>query len=267
MLTPGLVSVSFRKESPAKIAAAAAAAGLKSVEWGGDVHVPQGDIVAAREVAALAQDHDLAIAAYGSYYYAGWSPAQGLEFPLVLETALALGAPCIRVWSGREGSSTIPPEQRARVVADLRRCVGQAAAAGLRVATEFHSGTLMDTAASARAVFEEIAHPDLRAYWQPQDGEKTPRALASLRALAPWLENVHVFHWWPSLVERHPLAEGADRWRSFLQEAALAPVAQHALLEFMPGNSLAELAAEAATLRELLHERPKSLSEKVRLHS
>jgi len=110
----------------------------------------------------------------------------------------------------------------------------------------------MDTAASARAVLEEVAHPALRTCWQPIHGEETDLAIAGLRQLTPWLENVHVFHWWPTLAERHSLAHGTERWRAFLAAAALAPAAKCALLEFMPQGSLAELPVEAAALRSLL---------------
>ena len=53
MFISGLVSVSFRKESPEAIVAAAAQAGLQGIEWGGDIHVPCGDIENAKRVSAL----------------------------------------------------------------------------------------------------------------------------------------------------------------------------------------------------------------------
>ena len=39
MWIPGLVSISFRNESPKAIIDASKAAGLRAIEWGGDVHV------------------------------------------------------------------------------------------------------------------------------------------------------------------------------------------------------------------------------------
>ena len=45
MLTAGLVSVTFRKLSVGEILAGVKKAELGSIEWGGDVHVPQGDSI------------------------------------------------------------------------------------------------------------------------------------------------------------------------------------------------------------------------------
>ena len=43
-LQPGLCSVTFRRCSAAEIVELATRAGLRCIEWGGDVHVPHGDL-------------------------------------------------------------------------------------------------------------------------------------------------------------------------------------------------------------------------------
>ena len=48
----GLVSVTFRKLTPEKIIELVSEAGLNAIEWGGDVHVPHGDLKRAAEVDA-----------------------------------------------------------------------------------------------------------------------------------------------------------------------------------------------------------------------
>ena len=40
----GLVSVTFRDKTPAEIVSEVKKAGLDAIEWGGDVHVPHGDV-------------------------------------------------------------------------------------------------------------------------------------------------------------------------------------------------------------------------------
>jgi len=67
---------------------------MRAIEWGGDVHVPTGDLAGAREVAARCGDAGIAVEAYGSYFRASG------EFGPVLETAVALGAPRVRVRAG-----------------------------------------------------------------------------------------------------------------------------------------------------------------------
>ncbi|MFN2155934.1 MAG: sugar phosphate isomerase/epimerase, partial [Anaerolineae bacterium] len=97
MIRSGLVSITFRQLSPAEIVARAAQAGLEAIEWGGDVHVPHGDVDAARTVRRTTEEAGLQVAAYGAYYRVGHE--EPCPFADVLESAVALGAPLIRVWA------------------------------------------------------------------------------------------------------------------------------------------------------------------------
>src|SRR3954469_7051647 len=103
-LRTGLVSVTFRPLSPQHVVELVRQAKLDAIEWGGDIHVPHGDVAAAREVWTMTLDAGLAVAAYGSYYRAGVSETDGLPFARVLETAVQLAAPTIRVWAGSKAS-------------------------------------------------------------------------------------------------------------------------------------------------------------------
>ena len=73
---------------------------------------------------------------------------------------------------------------------------------------------------------------------------------ADLAVLAPWLAHVHVYEWAADLT-RYPLAAGDDHWPVALQAAAegRADLDRFALIEFVPDDDPAVLAAEAATLR------------------
>lgn len=252
MIFPGLVSITFRKLSPAEVAALVKKAGLRGVEWGGDVHVPHGDLGRAREVRELTLEHGLATAAYGSYYRAGQSESNGLPFERVLETAVELGAPTIRVWPGGAASDTVDEEARWKIIEDLRRIAGLAAKAGVTITTEFHAGTLTDTNESASKLLVEADHPNLFTGWQPHNGEETAECVEGLRAVLPRVSTVHVFHWWPTAAERHPLAAGAERWAAFWPLLKQAPGDRHALLEFVQGDEPAAFLRDAATLREWL---------------
>jgi hypothetical protein len=227
--------VTLRALSVEEVAAAAVAAGLEAIEWGADVHVPPGDLAAARR----ARSTGVPVASYGSYFRAG-DPLE--EFEPVLETAQALGAPRVRIWAGRSGSAEASAGERAAVTEGVRAAAELAG--DVEVALEFHGGTLTDEPASAVALLE--AAGAARTYWQPPQGAPDAVALAGLRAVRPWLAAVHVFSWWPR-AERHPLAARADLWREAL---ALAGDVD-ALLEFVPDDDPSVLAREAATLREL----------------
>lgn len=247
-MLPGLLSVTFRSRSPREIVAWAGEAGLAAIEWGGDVHVPPGDAARAAEVRRLTEDAGLAVSALGSYYRAGPAAKAGPPFTAVLETALGLGAPCIRVWAGTAGSPETDARLRDAIVGDLRTIARQAADAGVRVATEWHAGTLTDTTASALALLREVDHPNLGTFWQPRIGDPLEQGVADLRAIAPRLEAVHVFHW-RTVQDRRPLAEGEAPWRAYLAEIrACAPRVRFASLEFLPSETLEDLRRDAATL-------------------
>ena len=232
----GLVSVTFRQLTPAEIVSLAVDAGLAAVEWGGDVHVPVGDLRTARDVAARSADSGLAVEAYGSYYRADG------DFRPVLETALALEAPRIRVWAGAKGSAEEP--DRAAVVEDLREVAALANGDGVEIAVEYHANTLTDTIGSALALFEDV--PALKPYWQPPIGSTVEDALAAVPALDPVA--VHVFSWADDGT-RLPLAARESLWRPVL--AALPPD-RHALLEFVRDDSPEAFREDAATLRAWL---------------
>lgn len=245
---PGLVSVSFRKLTPREVADLAVRAQLEGIEWGGDIHVPHGDTARAREVAALTRDAGLAVAAYGSYYRVGQSERDGLGFGRVLDTALALGAPLIRVWASAKGSATTDAETRAHIVAESRRIAAEAARQGVAVAFEYHANTLTDTNESAAALLAATADAGMRAYWQPPSGWTFVQQEQALRAMLPFLANVHVYHWIDG--ERRPLAEGAAPWTAFL--AAVGGEPRWALLEFVRGDDPGQLLDDATTLRRWL---------------
>jgi sugar phosphate isomerase/epimerase len=248
MIFPGLVSVTFRKLAPAEIVALVRRAGLHGIEWGGDIHVPPGDLGRAREARELTHEAGLAVAAYGSYYRAGRSEDDSLPFQRVLDTALELGAPVIRVWAGTAGSAEMEDEARWRVAADLRRIAELAARAGVRVAVEFHGGTLTDSNESTHRLLLQADQPNLFTYWQPLLDMTDEACVEGLRQLAPRLAHLHVYQW-RTVQDRRPLAEGAERWRSFLQAAAAAPGDRHAMLEFVADDAPENFLSDAATLR------------------
>jgi 3-dehydroshikimate dehydratase len=256
MITPGLVSVTFRQLPPGQIVALAAEAGLASVEWGGDVHVPHGDVARAMEVQRMTADAGLVSSAYGSYYRAGVSGAQGPTFGAVLETALELRAPLVRVWAGIVGATEADATTRRAVADDLVRICDEAARVNLGVSLEFHANTLTDTAESALGLIREVNHPNLTSFWQPPNGMAAEDALRGLERLLPHVRNLHVFHWWPDRHHRLPLADGATRWRRYLAAVdAPGPPVRHASLEFVAGHDVEAFRRDAAVLIRLLSER------------
>lgn len=247
MLVGGLVSITFRKLSPAEIAALVQRAGLSAIEWGGDVHAPHGDLAQARAVARLTADHGLTTCAYGSYYRVGDSEAKGLFFTSVLDSAVTLGAPVIRVWAGSRNAHDADPAYRAAVVGDCWRIADLAHRAGVRIAFEYHGGTLTNTDDAAQRLLAEVDHPAVCTFWQPHVGAPADEAEAGLRAILPRLGNLHVFSWNGS--DRLPLAGREADWKRWLAIAATTGRSHVCTIEFVQGDRPEQFLADAATLR------------------
>jgi 3-dehydroshikimate dehydratase len=247
-IRPGLCSVTFRTLTPERIVALAADARLEVIEWGADEHVHPGDLTRAQAVASMTTDAGLAVCSYGSYFRCG------VDEPLtpILDSAEALGTDRVRIWAGPVGSDEATDRVRAETVARLQQAASAAAARGIRLALEFHSCTLADTAPAPLRLLGEVDHPALSTYWQPTVGASVDAVVDEYRAIAAHTSAAHVFSWWPAH-ERLPLRARDALWTRFFAEALSAPTPpRDALLEFMPADDPALLASEAASLRSYL---------------
>jgi sugar phosphate isomerase/epimerase len=252
--------VTFRQLDVGAIVGLAAAARLAGIEWGGDVHVPPGDLTAARAARRRCADAGLAVASYGSYLFADGASA-GLLDP-VLATAAELGSDLVRVWCPFGVEPGAPPSERSAVAEVLAGWVEEAASLGISLYLEFHGGTLTATAPSARALLEEVGDERLRCGWQPRywdvpDADQLDAA-DELALLEPWLAHVHVYEWEDSAT-RLPLSAGQAHWPKILEQASgvdPGPTRRFALLEFVAGDDPTALVADAATLTRWLAGRP-----------
>jgi sugar phosphate isomerase/epimerase len=254
MFVPGLVSITFRKLTPEEIVNLTRRAGLESIEWGGDVHVPHGKYQVAADVNRMTRDAGLQVACYGSYYRLGRDPndAKYLPFSKVLDTAAALQAPSIRVWAGTQSSEKADDAYFARCAEDARQCAEYAAMEDIRIVLEYHEQTLTDDPAAAVRLLQEINHPNVQSLWQPPNFRDYDHCLHTLREIKPYLNNLHVFHWTGPENERRPLAEGAERWERYLSAAHNPVITRHALLEFVADDDPEQLVRDAQTLKALL---------------
>jgi len=247
MLHTGLVSVTFRQLSSVEIIALVRQAGLEGIEWGGDVHVPPGDLAQAARVCRQTQEAGLRVASYGSYYVVGG--AGEAAFEAVLETALALNAPTVRVWAGERGASAAGAAGWEAVIHDARRIAGLAAAAGVRLAFEYHENTLTETPEAAVRLLQQVAQANMGCYWQPLVGLSLDERRQGLEALAPWLSNLHVYQM--DGEERRPLADGTAEWQPYMAWVRRQPGERYALLEFVRDDAPSQFLKDAAVLKAL----------------
>lgn len=259
LLRPGLCSVTLRNHSPREIIQLASEAGLEGIEWGGDIHVPPGDLATARSVRQQTRDAGLEIISYGSYYRLSHHAPDSMLFASVLETAVALQAPFIRVWAGTKSPEKTSDAEQGEIVADAVRIASLAQSAGVKVAMEFHANTLTETLASTQALLQAANHPNLFTLWQPiywGDSATTATNETILQALLPHLAHLHVFHWeqkTPGVTERFPLTHGEAAWKQYLTLLTIntndTVPTRWLCLEFVADDSPANLSADVATLK------------------
>lgn len=267
MWISGLVSISFRNLTPEAIIAEVKNNGLHAIEWGGDIHVPHGDLETAGRVGEMTRDAGLAVACYGSYYPLGPdTDPRGPETTLdgLAETAAALGAPSVRVWAGRRGSADASAESRERIVADGKALAEVLHRRGIELVLEYHAGTLTDTIESALLFLEQIDHPNCKLLWQPVPYKNLDDNLDALKRVEQaGLAHLHVFHWvlgGPNADghrpnDKRPISEGAADITAYLSGVAGTDgngKDRYALIEFVRGDTTEQLADDAAALNSIV---------------
>lgn len=252
MLQAGLVSVTFRKLSVSDIVDLVVRAQLHGIEWGGDVHVPPGNLARATEVRQRTLDRGLMVAAYGSYYVVGTT---AVPFDQILETAVTLGAPTIRVWAGTIGSRAADESHWQTIIHDGQAIADRAAAADVSISFEFHPDTLTDTGASTARLLAAIDRPNVYSYWQVGIDETPRQSAENLARVLPWLTNAHVFHWQPAY-ERQPLMQGEVAWQNYLTIIQSTQRDHFLLLEFVQQDSPDAFLRDAQCLTQWLQSFP-----------
>ncbi|TCP23522.1 sugar phosphate isomerase/epimerase [Scopulibacillus darangshiensis] len=240
--------MTFREFSVERIIDLAKKAGVGGIEWGGDVHVPPGNLARALDVADLTAKAGLSIVSYGSYYRSGCE--NDVPFDQILKTAITLGAPSIRVWAGNRGSIKADEQYWKKVIWDTERIAALAEESCITIHIEYHGGTLTDTRTSASRLMKAITQENVKAYWQPPVGEDVDTRLRGMKEIEPWLSHVHVFHW--DNRDRRPLNEGKAEWKRYLGILAGLQHDHYAMLEFVKENDPEQFLRDADTLQILI---------------
>lgn len=240
----GLVSVSFRRESPEQILKSMRGCGLSHIEWGSDIHAPQNCPEKLQEIAALQAEFGIKCCAYGTYFRIGVTPAEELE--TYISAAKILGADVLRLWCGNKGSQKYTDAEKETLFATCRALAEIAEKYDVTLCLECHNNTFTDRAEAALSLMQAVGSPHFKMYWQPNQFCSLQENMAYANAIAPYTVNIHVFNW--ENTNRYPLARGADAWRSYL---TLFDRTQTLLLEFMPDDQLDSLPAEANALKEI----------------
>lgn len=251
MLTTGMLSITFRKLSAQRVIELTTTAGLSSIEWGGDIHVPHGDIDTGKHVQQLTQDAGLSISAYGSYYRL--AEGKSSDFEAVLDTAEALGTSVIRVWAGAKGSIQADESYRQQVVENAQRIAELSQSRQIQIALEYHGNTLTDTLESTQQLLKAVNHDNLKTFWQPPHTHDLVRKQHELQSVLSDIVNVHVFYWNPdNTKDRRALVEGASDWASYIEILKTSKNDHVLSLEFVRDDDIAQFLRDAETLKSWL---------------
>ena len=257
MLHTGLVSITFRQYSPKEIINLVCDAKLESIEWGGDIHVPHGNNNIAREVSTRTLGSGLLVSAYGSYYRAGSEDSNLDNFKRVLETAVNLKAPTIRVWAGEKHSREVDNDYFQKVVEHSRLIADLAQTANISISFEFHNHTLTDTNESSYKLLSSINHDNVKTFWQPNQYMSLKERMDGLIKIEKWLTNIHVFNW--DLDDngyefRKTLAEGSNEWDTYIKFGVKRKWDSFAMIEFVKDDCPKQFIKDAEVLKLLINQ-------------
>lgn len=244
MFTNGLVSVSFRANSPKEICSAASAAGLRLIEWGSDVHARPSDKDRLAEIVNLQSAHGIACSSYGSYFRLGTDDLDTLKG--YIDAAHILGTNIIRVWCGNRPCDKYTESERESLIAECIAAAEIAKGEDVILCTECHRNSCTETKEGLLDLMKSVNSPSFLTYWQPNQFRSVEENLEYAELAAPYTTKIHVFNWKND--DRFPLEGAIETWQSYLSHF---DGGQDLLLEFMPCGTLDELPREASALRTI----------------
>lgn len=240
----GLVSISFRKETPETILRAAFSAGLSCIEWGSDIHAPCTDLQQIQQIALLQKQYGIRCCSYGTYFRLGETPLSDL--PDYIAAAKQLGTDILRLWCGGKRADDYSMRGKEHLFSQCRQAAAMAEEAGVMLCIECHIKSYTETAEGSLELMRAVNSPAFRMYWQPNQFRTIEENIYFARTLRTYITHIHVFQWKGK--ERFSLATGTEEWRRYLAEI---PGMHTLLLEFMPDDRIDSLVAEANALRRI----------------
>lgn len=245
MFKSGLVSVSFRGDSPEKIVDYMKKSGLEYIEWGSDVHAPFNDREKLEKIKALQEESGIKCCSYGSYFRLGKDTPELIKD--YIKAAKILGTDIIRVWCGDKSAQDYTAEEKASLYAECKAVANIAEKENIKICLECHHHTYTDEVDSALDLIKKTDSPKFRMYWQPNEFKSDEFNLDYAQRIADYTEHIHIFHW--HIYDRFSLSEGIEIWEEYLKKFSAE---RFVLLEFMPDDNIESLSNEAETLNKLL---------------
>ena len=158
----GLCSVTFRKKSMEEIVKIAQNAGVKYIEWGGDVHVRS--LADAQKAKALCDKADIKISSYGSYVNSiSFDENKWIE---TCEITKTMGAESIRIWLGKKNSQVTSEAEYQLLLRNTKKMCTIVAEYGIMVCPECHDRTFNNNTSAILRFIKELKRDKFRTYFQ-----------------------------------------------------------------------------------------------------
>ena len=244
---PGLVSISFRKNTQREILSMMKEAGLSYIEWGSDVHAPHRSIGMLNELAQLQAYFGVTCSSYGTYFRIGETPTEELTY--YIEAAKILGTDVLRLWAGRKCGKDMSIAELDKFMDACWRAVDIAEREDVKLCLECHVNSFTERLDDTLMLMDNVGSDKFKMYWQPFRARSFEENLEYLVKTEQYVENIHVFNW--DADGRYPLEDAIDTWRKYV--AALSRP-RTMLLEFMPDDQLTTLPREAEALKRIISE-------------
>ncbi len=244
MYNLGLVSISFRDKSPEEIVQYMKKAGLTHIEWGSDVHAPNGDKKRLEEIALLQKKEGIFCSSYGTYFRLGVNDINELQ--AYISAAKILGTDILRLWCGNKGFSEYSEKEEEFLFEQCRKAAEIAEKNEVTMCLECHNNTFTDCKEGAIKLMKSINSPYFRMYWQPNQHKSIDENKRYIRLLSSFTRHIHVFNW--EADSRYPLADSISLWKEYLSYLNKDTTL---LLEFMPDDNISSLSGEAESLRKI----------------
>lgn len=241
----GLTSVTFRDKSVEEIIKIATDNNLDGIEWGGDIHIPCGDIKTAIKVRELSSIANIEVFSYGSYYKG--LPEQ--DFSLTVNTAIALGAKIIRIWAGNKSYENMTEMEYNSIVESIKNACNLARENGMKLALEYHRNTLTQSKESALGLLNAVNNESLFLYWQPNPDIDFKEHIAEITLLKDYICCYHIFAWEHNNTRLY-LEDHKENWMKYIDLICDNSNINY-ILEFVKDDSVEVFSKDVLTLKDI----------------
>lgn len=158
----GLCSVTFRKKSVQEIVSIAKNAGVKYIEWGGDVHVKT--LEDAKKVKELCDKEDIKISSYGSYVNS--AVYDEIKWIDTCRIASEMSAESIRIWLGKKNSQVTSDDEYRLILENTKKMCDIASEYNLLICPECHDNTFNNNTDAILRFIDDLQKDNFKTYFQ-----------------------------------------------------------------------------------------------------